>query len=469
MSSTQTQCCEPGIDAPTACMAHPDVVKNIREVIRDGGILSVADARLAREAGLLSITPIERPGMNDGVIYPPHDLNGPALSGMPARMRPGRKLARQKPSGALHCLVLLVDFSDNIGTAPPSHYDALLFDSANPDSMHSFYKDISNGKLNVTGTVTEWIRAPQSYAYYTAGASGTGSNHPHNTPGLLQDILTLYCAGNSLAPFDQNGDGFVDGLFLVHAGSGAESEADPAKRPDLIWSHKWTLKQPFSNSGVQAFAYFTAPEDGRLGVFSHEFGHFLGLPDLYDTSYRSRGIGDWCLMAGGSWNGGGNQPARMSAWCLAELGWINPIDVKGTINVTLDTLEKDPKACYRLYDKGKKSGEYFLVENRQRAGRDIGLPGNGLALWHIDDSQSDNTNPWSYRVGLVQADGKRDLELNRNDGDPGDLFPGSAKVVSVQSAAPVQPNTFLNNGLPSSVKVAAITEKNGIVSAVLSA
>lgn len=468
MSSKPTHCCQAGIDAPTACMAHPDVVENIRQVIRDGGILSVADARLAREAGMLSITPIERPGLNDGVIYPPREINAPLLAGMPAKMQPARKLARQKPSGALHCLVLLVDFSDNPGTQLPSHYQTLLFDTANPDSMHSFYKDISNGKLNVTGTVTNWIRAPQTYAYYTAGASGTGSNHPHNTPGLLENILTLYCAANSLTPFDQDGDGYVDGLFLVHAGSGAEAEPDPKKRPDMIWSHKWTLKQPFSNNGVQAFAYFTAPEDGRLGVFSHEFGHFLGLPDLYDTSYRSRGIGNWCLMAGGSWNGAGNQPARMSAWCLAELGWIKPIDVKQAINVSLDTLENDPKACYRLYDKGKKSSEYFLVENRQRTGRDIGLPGNGLAVWHIDNAQSDNTNPWSYRVGLVQADGRRDLELNRNDGDPGDLFPGTHAVNSVQSGGPAQPNTFLNNGSPSSVAVTGIIEANGIISATLS-
>ena len=467
MSSPPTHSCQSGIDVPTACMAHPAVVKNIRKVIKDGGILSVADARLAREAGLLSITPIDRPGLNDGTIYPPRELNGPMLSGMPAGMRPSRKLARQKPSGALHCLVLLVDFSDNPGTQQPSHFDTLLFDPNNPNSMHSFYKDISNAKLNVTGTVTNWIRAPQTYAYYTAGASGTGSNFPHNTPGLLQDILTLYCATNSLAPFDQNSDGYVDGLFLVHAGSGAEVEPNPTQRPNLIWSHKWTLNQPFVNGKVQAFAYFTAPEDGRLGVFSHEFGHFLGLPDLYDTSYRSHGIGRWCLMAGGSWNGSGNQPARMSAWCLAELGWIKPVDVKGTLNVTLDTLENKPGDCYRLFDKGKKSGEYFLVENRQRAGRDIGLPGNGLALWHIDDSQSDNSNARSYRVGLVQADGRRDLELNRNDGDPGDLFPGSGKVGSVTSGATAQPNTILNSGLPSSVSVTGISETRGIITATL--
>ena len=78
-------------------------------------------------------------------------------------------------------------------------------------------------------------------------------------------------------------------------------------------------------------------------------------------------------------------------------------------------------------DRGKSGPEYFMLENRQKKGRDSALPGSGLAVWHIDEARSDNTNPLAYKVGLMQADGKRDLELAKNEGDAGDLYPGRLK------------------------------------------
>jgi immune inhibitor A len=441
---------------PTSCLAHPDVMASIRDQLQSQNVLSSADARLATLAGMLDIPPVGKTGFNDGTIYPPAGALGPVLA---AATGPTARLSLQPAAAAktsLHCLVLLVDFSDNIGAQSPSHFDDLLFDTSNSNSMTSFYKDLSYGKLAVTGQVTPWIRAAHPYSFYTAGQSGTGNSFPNNTPGLLQEALQAFCAGGSLAGFDLNGDGFVDGLFLIHAGGGAEAEPDPVKRRDMIWSHKWTLPSVFTNSGIKAFAYFTAPEDGKLGVFSHEFGHFLGLPDLYDTSYRSSGIGDWCLMAGGSWNGGGDMPARMSAWCLSTLGWIKPRNIKSASSLTLETLEKDKKACCRLWTAGKLTKEYFLIENRQKKGRDAKLPGKGLTIWHIDESQSDNTNPLAYKVALVQADGKRQLELGQNQGDAGDLFPGSKKVTKVNDTSPTHPHLRSNSGVATGVSVSKI-------------
>ena len=457
----------PGEDysaGPTACIAHPKVLKNIRSQITANGVLSTADARIATMAGLLNIPAVGRTGFNDGVIYPPADTRGPAMAAMRGQ-QPAARVSLNPPSAklTLNCLVLLVDFPDNVGSAAPSHFEKLLFDQANPNSMATFYKEMSFGTLTVTGQVTQWIHAANPYSFYTSGESGTGGNFPNNTPGLLQEALQHYCQTNSLAPFDANGDGFIDGLFLIHAGGGAEAEPDPAKRKEMIWSHKWTLPSPFVNNGVRAFAYFTAPEDGQLGVFSHEFGHFLGLPDLYDTSYRSHGIGNWCLMSGGSWNGEGKQPARMSAWCLSTLGWIKPNNVASTRTLTLEAIEGDKTACYRLWKGGKASKEYFLIENRQRKGRDAKLPGSGLAVWHIDETQSDNTNPLAFKVALVQADGKRDLEFNKNAGDTGDLFPGSKGVTKLDDKGTAHPHTRKNDGTTSGVALSKIKESSGVV------
>lgn len=442
---------------PTTCMPRPKVLQSIQKEIKASRALSRGDIRLATAMGLINADTIRPLGFNDGLFYPLSEIHpAPAPS-----MSPSSLVSVTSTKKNLHALALMVDFSDNQGSRPAAEFQKLLFDPTNSGSMTSYFTEISKGQLNVTGEVIGYIRAPQPYSYYTDGQSGTGGNYPKNTPGLLFDALTAFCKNDNLKRFDTDGDGYVDGIFLIHAGGGAEAEPDPTKRPHMIWSHKWVLPTPFVNQGVKVFAYSTEPEDGRVGVFAHEFGHVLGLPDLYDTTYRTRGVGEWCLMGGGSWGGGGDKPTRMSCWCLAKLGWIQPQVVKNAGVVSIDTLAKDSKACYRLWTKGKKNPEYFLIENRQKTGQDTALPGSGLAVWHIDETQSSNTNPLSYMVGLVQADGKKDLENNRNGGDAADLFPGSKKVTSIDYSS--NPSTRANDGSPTKISITQIKETAGII------
>jgi immune inhibitor A len=428
-------------------------MKNIVKELRSARALSFHEVRLAVRMGLAPTDAVYVLGFNDGVIYPPDYKPRAVARGL--TLASALALA-PTASRRMHALALLVDFSDNKGTRPASEFQDMLFNPENATSLTSYYKKLSGGQLEVTGEAVDYVRAPKPYTFYTDGQSGTGMNFPKNTPGLLEDALTVFCAKDNLKRFDTDGDGFVDGIFLIHAGGGAEAEPDPTKRKDMIWSHKWTLPSPFSNSGVKVFAYSTEPEDGRVGVFCHELGHVLGLPDLYDTSYRSEGVGNWCLMGGGSWGGGGNKPVRMSCWCLAKLGWIKPQKITGTKTLTIPTLATDPTACYRLWTKGAAGPEYFLIENRQTTGMDSALPGKGLALWHVDERQSANTNPLNYLVGLVQADGKRDLERNTNRGDAGDVFPGSARVTSATDST--TPSTRANDGSKTGVRLSAITQ-----------
>jgi immune inhibitor A len=447
-------------DGPTACRPSKAVLKSIKKEIKKARALSAADVRLAAHMGLVAADLPRRTGFNDGVFYPP----GAAPLALAPAAHPLRAARMSRAHGSttrnLHALALLVDFSDNKGIRPAADFAKMLFEKGNPDSMTNIYKDMSYGKLDVTGEVVGYVRAPKPYSYYTNGQSGTGNGYPQNTPGLLVDALNQFCMTDNLKRFDGDGDGYVDGIFLIHAGGGAEAEPDPAKRKDMIWSHKWVLPTPFSNSGVKVYTYSTEPEDGKVGVFSHEFGHVLGLPDLYDTSYRSEGVGDWCLMGSGSWGGNGTKPTRMSSWCLSKLGWIKPSKAT-TGSYTLDTLENNANACLWVWTAGKSAPEYFLLENRQKTGRDSALPGSGLAVWHIDSNQSDNTNTLAYMVGLVQADGKQHLENAINEGDAGDLFPGTSKKTSFNDQT--TPSARAHGGAPSKIALSAIKNALGKV------
>ena len=89
------------------------------------------------------------------------------------------------------------------------------------------------------------------------------------------------------------------------------------------------------------------------------------------------------------------------------------------------------------------------------------MPGSGLAVWHIDERQSDNDNPLAYRVALVQADGKKDLEFLRNQGDGADVFPGTKKIKAANDQT--TPSLRSNQGKASRAALANIKHSAGIV------
>lgn len=436
---------------PTPCAPTPGVVRSIRRQLASARALSRADVRLAEAMGLVAADARRPLGFNDPLFYP---LD--AATAAPG-LRPFERVAkRTRRLRRLHALALLVDFEDQPGARPPAEFERLLFDRTNPGSMAAYYEELSGGRLRVTGEAIGWMRATRPLSFFADGQSGTGDAFPRNAPGLLQEALELLVARESLARFDVDGDGYVDGVFLVHAGAGAEAEPDPAKRARKIWSHKWVLPEPFESDGVRVFAYSTEPEDGRVGVFAHEFGHVLGLPDLYDTSYRSRGVGDWCLMGSGSWGGGGDRPTRLSAWCLAKLGFVRPRTVRRAARVELAPLAEDRRDCLRVWGGGRPGPEYFLLECRRAEGRDGALPGGGLAVWHVDERQSANSTAQAPLVALVQADGAGDLERNRNAGDAGDLFPGARGVRAFDDAT--APAARSRDGAPTGVALEEIAE-----------
>ncbi len=323
-------------------------------------------------------------------------------------------------------------------------------------TMAEHYAEMSYDQFHLSGTVYGWYALGSNSDFYEGAQSEPYDNGFNGPPGgageFLKDALDLADLEIDFTQYDNDGpdgvansgddDGFVDAAFFAHSGRGGEGGGP------YIWSHRWTYSgwwgsayttndMGANGTAIRVNDYIMQPASGtnggliQIGVFSHEFGHALGLPDLYDTDYSSDGVGSWCLMASGSWSTP-SSPTHMSAWCKEMLGWIIPI-IPDENEAALDFLnveengfavklwthgELDPYVGY--YSHNQDVGrEYFLIENRQRIGTEQHIPGTGLLIWHIDNSQYNNNDENHYMVDLKAADGYF------NGSNPGDPWPGS--------------------------------------------
>jgi M6 family metalloprotease-like protein len=338
----------------------------------------------------------------------------------------------------LHALVILVDFLDNPAdtiTYPPSHFQDLLFSRnvCRTGSLNDYYLEVSYNGLLFQGDVIGSYRMPQPYAYYTHDQFGFGT-YPLNAQKLAEDAVLAADPDVDFSLYDNDHDGYVEACYVVHAGPGGEVTGDPAD----IWSHTWSTHNYPHVDGVIVNHYSTDPEDGNIGIFCHETGHLVfGLPDLYDLDappFDSWGLGVWSLMAYGCWLNGGLTPAHPDAYCKTKAGFLTPQIVgTNTASAQFPCVEYN-QVIYKLWTDGLFGSEYFLAENRQRAGFDQYLPGDGLLIYHVDETRINNNRPWypgytsfgHYLVALEQADGNWDLEQNVNSGDDGDPWPGSS-------------------------------------------
>jgi M6 family metalloprotease-like protein len=348
--------------------------------------------------------------------------------------------------GNVRILALLIEYPDLNNTYPASNFDSLLYGSnyrSGDGSFKTFYETSSNGQLTVTVDVFGWFMADSSYIWY---GRDSGSSRAADLVREAVDAAEL--SGVDFSLYDNDGDFDVDGILAVHAGPGAES----GSQTQYIWSHRWVLnggtQGAVNYDGVFINDYMINPETrGTLsnprmvgiGVFCHEFGHNLGLPDLYDTDNSngdSEGIGNWGLMAGAGYLGGEHRPGNFCAWSRIENGWDNPtvLPVNSSGQYTLNPSSTTPNEIFRI--NTQLSNEYFLLENRQKIGLDLELPGEGMAIWHINSNKTNsfgnsvNADENLKGVDLEEADGLNDLDNEVNRGDNGDLFPGTSNNTS---------------------------------------
>lgn len=217
-----------------------------------------------------------------------------------------------------------------------------LFSGDKIQTFKQYYEEQSGGSYTVDGQVSDWLTVPGKAADY--GDDNPNGGHDNLGPLGPRDLVKRALdaaveSGINLADYDEfdlydldgdgnqnEPDGLVDHLMIIHAGTGQEAGGG-LLGDDAIWSHRWVLdgvyRVPNSSAEVDywggnmaAFDYTIQPEDGAVGVFAHEFGHDLGLPDEYDTQYTGHGepVASWSIMSGGSWNGkvAGTEPTSFS-------------------------------------------------------------------------------------------------------------------------------------------------------------
>ncbi|MFF0084576.1 immune inhibitor A domain-containing protein [Streptomyces canus] len=272
-------------------------------------------------------------------------------------------------AGPLHNKIAQPDRKQDNSTAwqadyNQAHFQDLYFGTGKKsESLKKYYEKQSSGRYSVEGEVTDWVKVPYNEARYGSNDAPTGAWYAVQD-GVNAWVAEREAAGDSaaeiaaeLAEFDQwdrydfdgdgnfnEPDGYIDHFQIVHAGED-ESAGGGAQGADAIWAHRWYAfasdagaSGPAGNklggtqigdTGIWVGDYTIQPENGGLGVFAHEYGHDLGLPDEYDTSGGGENsTGFWTLMSSGSWLGTGKDsigdlPGDMNAWDKLQLGWLD--------------------------------------------------------------------------------------------------------------------------------------------------
>lgn len=346
--------------------------------------------------------------------------------------------------------VILVQFSDakftdnSVMTDPAAYYDRFFHEKGFSEhgargSVYDYYRFASQDKYD-----------PQFKVYGPVTVSGkasdyAGGNGSALTYKLIQEAVPLADSLYNIdfKSFDTDSDGVCDNVYCIYAGYG---QADTGNS-GTIWPHSSNLAQSsgqdrsFFQDGVKIDRYTVSQEvNGQtkvpvgIGTFVHEFGHVLGLADHYNNGSTAaygytNNVGNWDLMASGSYNDDQNCPPTYSAFERYSLGWTTPVLLSATTDslVALSPYE-DNGQCYRISVPGK-SNEYFLIENRQQKTWDEFLPGHGVLVWHIDENQSlwdknqPNADQNHQHVDIVEAG--RTASATGLATDP---FPGAADV-----------------------------------------
>ncbi len=229
-------------------------------------------------------------------------------------------------------------------------------------SFRDYFLEQSCGYFRVEGKVFNWVEVSKKIADYDKG----------ERMALLTESLDKVLERDGKDALKD-----FDGVFFIYAGP-----RFPSPRGGLYWPHRASV----SHQGKR-WPYFIVDEGGPrmqgISVLAHEFGHMLGMPDLYARPENPgmEGLGVWCNMS--------QQPNRMipqhfGPWVKEKLGWLKPTVIDPTVKqkLVLAPIENSSKECFKVLIRPDGS-EYLLLENRKKTGFDQSLPAEGLLIWHV--------------------------------------------------------------------------------------
>ncbi len=293
-------------------------------------------------------------------------------------------------TGARKLVCILMGYKDRSFTKTQAEINNLFnqvgyFTGGASGSVKDYYNENSWNQFNLTVTVAGPFTASQNMSYYGGNDANGNDSKPRE---LVTEAVNAADATVNFADFDNDNDGAVDGVYVLFAGYGEEAGASA----NSIWSHAWNIPS-ITKDGKTISKYSCSPElmgsSGTtltgIGVICHEFGHVLGAPDYYDTNYATGGqfdgTGQWDMMAGGSWNNNGLTPAHHNAYTKVKVyGWATATVLSSATNVTVNPVIGN-QSFYQI--NSTTSGEYWIIENRQKAGFDAYLPGHGMMIYHV--------------------------------------------------------------------------------------
>lgn len=305
--------------------------------------------------------------------------------------------------GETDCLIVLVEFADRPFTDKSGYEDVRAFYDAYFNqknfraydleySVADYFNEVSNGLYKPKYDISPIVTLPKEAQYYVGDQPNDRYRHWDEA---LSYALKELDGKIDFTRYDNDGDGNIDFVYFIYAGYG---QADTAET-SAIWPHQGNLPS-MSLDGVKTGPYACSNElrgsadyyqktlrPAGIGAFCHEFGHVLGLPDLYDPNYYNRAYvpGKWSVMCSGCYNVGGTVPCSYTGYERWFCKWLEFEDVADGKHYELKPLTQEPKV-YRvpvLNRLGKPTSEYWVVENRNREGLDQGLPADGMILWYV--------------------------------------------------------------------------------------
>lgn len=372
-------------------------------------------------------------------------------------------------------LIILVNYSDVkfkstntlAGMQEMLNGDNYTYNGAT-GSARQYFIDQSKGQYKPQFDVVGPVTVSKTMAYY--GQNDKNGDDVH-VDEMIVEACKLADTQVDYSKYDNDNDGFVDFVFFIYAGKG-EADNNSEDAEDTIWPHAFWLYQGYGKTlrldGKLIDTYACAGElngwtgqRNGIGTFCHEFGHVLGLPDLYDVEYSNKlhTLADWDIMDGGPYNNYGKTPPAYSAYERFFLGWTKPALLNKAATVSLPELQST-NACAIVTKTGQSNlkgndpnpTEFYIVENRQQTGWDTYLPGHGMIITRIQYDynlwMSNYVNTYKYvgndmHVDMIEATTNNDLEY----GYPTDAFPAGGNSFTIN-----QQYYFRN-----------IAEENGII------